>query len=68
MKKFLTWLCLGVVLFVCIAAGVDMGKLPPTYDGENATVSVYELQQDPDSYDDSVADGAAAAIDRKSVV
>lgn len=62
MKKFLTWLCLGVVLFVCIAAGVDMGKLPPTYDGENAAVSVYELQQDPDSYDDSVADGAAAAI------
>lgn len=62
MKKFLTWVCLAVFLFAGIFAAVDMGKMPPTYDSPNATVSVYDLIQDPDSYDDSVADGAAAAI------
>ena len=39
-----------------------MGKLSPTYDFSQVTVPVYELQQNPDSYDDSSADGAAAAI------
>lgn len=36
--------------------------MPRSYDGRNATVSVYELKEDPSSYDDSTADGAAAAI------
>ena len=62
MKKFLTWVCLAVLLVGCIAASVTMGGFAPTYDGTKATVSVYELQQNPDSYDDSTADGAAAAI------
>lgn len=62
MKKFLIWVSLAVFLFVSVYAAVDMAKLEPTYDGRNATVSVYDLIQDPESYDDSVADGAAAAI------
>ena len=62
MKKFLTWLCLGVLLFAGVYACLDMALMPRTYEGQNAPVSVYELQQDPASYDDSTADGAAAAI------
>ena len=62
MKKFLTWLSLGVFLFDGVYAGITMGRMDPTYDGTLADPSVYELQQDPSSYDDSVADGAAAAI------
>ena len=62
MKKFLTWLSLGVFLFAGVYAGITMGRMDPTYDGTLADPSVYELQQDPSSYDDSIADGAAAAI------
>ena len=62
MKKFLTYVCLGVVLVAMLAGALGMAKMPRTYDGANAAVSVYDLQQDPDSYDDSTADGAAAAI------
>jgi len=62
MKKFLTWFSLGVFLFAGIFACVTMADMPRTYDGRNATVPVYELQQNPEAYDDSVADGAAAAI------
>jgi len=62
MKKFLTYVCLGVILFACVFACTDLASMPRTYEGQNAAVSVYQLQQDPASYDDSVADGAAAAI------
>jgi len=62
MKKFLIWVCLGAIMVACIFAAVDMSGQAPTYDPEKVTVSVYELQQDPESYDDSTADGAAAAI------
>ena len=62
MKKFLIWFALGTVLFATVFAALTMGEMPRTYDGANAAVSVYELQQDPSSYDDSKADGAAAAI------
>ena len=62
MIKFLTYVCLGVVLVAMLAGALGMAKMPRTYDGANAAVSVYDLQQDPDSYDDSTADGAAAAI------
>ena len=62
MKKFLTWVCLGILLVAFVAASIGMGQLPPTYDGSKATVPVAELQKDPQSYDDSTADGAAAAI------
>ncbi len=62
MKKWLTYVSLGVVLFAMIFAAVDMAQMPRTYSGQDAAVSVYELQQDPDSYDDSAVDGAAGAI------
>ena len=62
MKKFLTWVCLAVFLLVGINAAVTMASLPRTYDGSQANVPVYELRRDPASYDDSTADGAAAAI------
>lgn len=62
MKKFLIYVCLGIILISGVYGAVTMGNMAPTYDGRNAAVSVYELQQNPDSYDDSVADGAAAVI------
>lgn len=62
MKKFLTYVSLVVILVFFLTAAVTMAELPRTYEGQNATVSVYELQQDPAAYDDSTADGAAAAI------
>ena len=62
MKKFLTWFALGAVLIAGIFACLDMARMDRTYDGTKAAVSVYELQQDPSSYDDSKVDGAAGAI------
>lgn len=62
MKKFLTYVSLGLIFFGSVFAALTMADMPRTYDGRNATVSVYELQQNPEAYDDSVADGAAAAI------
>lgn len=62
MKKFLTWFSLATVLFVGIYACVVMADMPRTYNGQDATVPVMELQRDPASYDDSSADGAAAVI------
>ena len=62
MKKFLTWVSLGILLVALVAASISMGQLPPTYDGSKATVPVVELQKNPESYDDSTADGAAAVI------
>ena len=62
MKKFLTWVCLAVILFAGVYASVTMAAMPRTYEGQNAAVSVYELQQNPSAYDDSKADGVAAAI------
>ena len=62
MKKFLTWVSLGILLVALVAASISMGQLPPTYDGSKATVPVAELQKNPESYDDSTADGAAAVI------
>ena len=62
MKKFLTWVSLAVILFICLTAAIRMDAMPRTYDGQNATVPVAQLQQDPAAYDDSTADGAAAVI------
>ena len=42
-----------------LTTGIAMAAMPRSYDGRNATVSVYELKEDPSSYDDSTADGAA---------
>ena len=62
MKKFLTWMSLGVFLFAGVYASVTMSAMPRTYDGRTASKSVYELQQDPSAYDDTNVDGAAGAI------
>ena len=62
MKKWLTYVCLGVILFCCVFAGLTMGKMDRTYDGQAATVPVYDLQQNPEAYNDSFSDGAAGAI------
>ena len=62
MKKFLTWVSLAIFLFAGVYASVTVAAMPRTYEGQNAAVSVYELQQNPAAYDDSSADGAAAAI------
>lgn len=61
MKKFLTWVSLAIFLFASVYASVTMAAMPRTYDGRDAAVSVYELQQNPESYDDSSATGAADA-------
>ena len=61
-KKILTWAALAVFGVTAVFASVSMARMDRTYDGQNANVSVYELQQDPSAYDDSSADGAAAAI------
>ncbi len=62
MKKFLTFVSLAVILFAGLTAAIRMADMPRTYQGEDATVPVVVLQQSPESYDDSTADGAAAAI------
>ena len=51
MKKFLIWVCLAMFLAVGVCAALDMATLPPTYDSENASVSAYELMQNPEGYD-----------------
>ena len=62
MKKWLTYVSLGMILFSCVFAAVTMSGMERTYESSHAAVPVYELQQDPDSYDDSFASGAADAI------
>ena len=63
MKKFLTFTSLLLILILLFVAAARMSVMPRTYEGQNATVPVYQLQQDRGaSYDDSKADGAAAAI------
>ena len=62
MKKFLTYVSMALILFACVFGAVSMAGMQRTYEGQRAPVSVYELQQDPASYDDSQADGAAGAI------
>ena len=62
MKQFLIWFSLGCILLCGIYGMANMGGLDRTYEPTDVTVPVYELQQNPDAYDDSNADGAAAAI------
>lgn len=62
MKRVLTWVCLLLFLVTGVYAAIDMAAMPRTYNGDEAAVSVYELSRDPASYDDTEADGAAAAI------
>jgi multisubunit Na+/H+ antiporter MnhB subunit len=62
MKKWLTYVSLGVILFACVFGALSMAELERTYEGQSAAVPVYQLQQNPESYDDSFASGAADAI------
>lgn len=62
MKKTVTWLSLVIFLAVGIYTASAMADMPRTYKGQQAAVPVQELLEDPASYDDSSADGAAAAI------
>jgi hypothetical protein len=62
MKKWLTYVSLGVILVAGIFAAVKLAAMPRTYSGQDATVSVFELQQKPEEYDDAFASGAADAI------
>ena len=61
-KKILTWVALAVFGVTAVFACISMARMDRTYAGQNAAVSVYDLQNDPSAYDDSTADGAAAAI------
>ena len=62
MKKFLTFVSLAMILFAGITAAIQMAAMPRTYEGQNATVPVAVLQENPEAYDDSTADGAAAVF------
>ena len=62
MKKWLTYVSLGIILVACIFSATIMAGMERSYEGQDALVSVYDLQQNPESYNDSTADGAAAAI------
>lgn len=62
MKKWLTYVSLGVILFSCVFGALTMGGWERSYEGQNAAVPVYELQNDPESYNAEFATGAADAI------
>ncbi len=62
MKKWLTYVSLGVILVACVFSALIMAGMDRTYESQDALVSAYELQQDPDSYSDAFASGAADAI------
>ena len=63
MKKFLTWVCLGLILFAGVFASLKMAGWDRTYDGSEADLSVTELWNDPEAADENAkADGAAAVI------
>ena len=68
MKKFLTWVSLGVLEVAFVVAGLTMGSLPPTYDGSKAQPTVAQLQENKgEGFDVSKADGAAAVIVQKNL-
>ena len=62
MKKWLTYVSLGAILFFSVFGALTLAGMERSYEGQAAPVSVYDLQQDPESYDDSFASGAADAI------
>ncbi len=62
MKKWLTYVSLGVILFFSIFGARTLAGMERTYDGKDAAVPVYELQQDPGSGSADFATGAADAI------
>ena len=59
-KKVVLALTLVVILACGVWAGWRMAGSPPTYDGTNT--DLVGLYEDPSSYDNSNADGAAAIM------
>lgn len=59
-KKLVLTLTLAVLLGCGVWAGWRMANSAPTYDGTNT--DLVELYQDPSSYDNTGADGAAAIM------
>lgn len=59
-KKLVLGLTLAVLLGCGVWAGWRMAGSPPTYDGTNT--DLVGLYEDPSSYDNSGADGAAAIM------
>ena len=62
MKKWLTAVSLGVIFFFGVFGALTLAGMERSYEGSAAAVPVYELRQNPESYDDSFAAGAADAI------
>lgn len=66
MKKLISALALIIIIVFGVLAVSDMyNNVPITYDGSNT--DVYELMQNPESYDTSDADGAAAVIVKQNI-
>ena len=62
MKKWLTYVSLGVILFFSIFGAHTLAGMERSYEGQNAAVPVCELRQHPESYNAVFATGAADAI------
>ena len=62
MKKWLTYVSLGLILFFCVFGARTMAGWERSYEGQDAAVPVYELQKNPAGYDAEFATGAADAI------
>lgn len=60
LKNMLFAASLAILLICGCYAGILMGTSAPTYDGTD--IKAAELYEDPSSYDNSTADGAAAII------
>ncbi len=68
MKKFLTWVCLGIILFAGVFASVRMAVLPRSYEGQKAELPVSALLENPDLAEDNTpANGSADAIVRQNL-
>lgn len=63
-KHIVTVVALVIILMVCVACAVRMGKLAPTFNGE---VDVAALAEDPEAYSLEKADGAAYVIVAKNL-
>lgn len=63
-KHILSVFTIVIILMVCVLCAFRLGELEPTFNGE---VDVYALEQDPQSYDLTEADGAAYVIVSKNL-
>ena len=60
LRKILLALCLAVISITGVSAAWQMATSAPTYEGRGT--DVIALYENPESYDNSNADGAAAVI------